>query len=200
MSKVIPIKDAEAFFASLKKAIERETPKIIFNGANVGAAEFQFRLFNEGKAADLSVMRYRSKQYKMIRERNGLQTAYKDLIFTGDLFNSLKVVRENEMNVAYGFVSQKEGLIAGYQEEQVGKPIFNLAKKEADLVLRSMDADVVRLIERSIEAYPSTASLATPQTMNKPVAKKGSKKSLKKSISKVRKTARKSSRKTRKKK
>jgi hypothetical protein len=67
--------------------------------------------------------------YKQLRQKLGLQTAYIDFTFSGDMWKSWKPVPIS--NTAYGvtFTSTEQNKIAGYLEERFG-PIFELSDEE----------------------------------------------------------------------
>lgn len=159
----IRAEQAEQLFANIAKSIQREMPKILMNAANVGSAEMQFRIFNQGRSADGAVMNYKNAQYKKLRENNGLQVRVKDLIFEGNLFNSLDILSHSNTEVSYGFTNADSAQIAEYQETspiQVNKPIFSLNTKESKIIDRSVNADVERIVVRSVESFPALATLA----------------------------------------
>jgi len=151
-------------------AFQTELPKILMNGANVGSALMQRRIFNKGQSADLETMHYRNKRYKLLRTDAGLQVGVKDLEFTGNLFNSLTLMRTAPYTVAYQFNNAESAQIANYQEgsDQVGKIIFALANKEAEAVERAVNMDFKRLAERAVANSNQVPNLA-PQLNEKPV-------------------------------
>lgn len=136
-------------FDNLRKAFEANLPNMLFNAANVGSAEMQWRVFNQGKAADNSVQHYRSSYYKRLRTEVGRQVAYKDWILSGDLFNSLGLRLRGKDVIEYAFNSRRQAEIAGYQEQarQVGKPIFTLNADEIAVVEKAFQADLSRLVK-----------------------------------------------------
>jgi len=169
----------EKAMQNLKTAMTNEFPKILMNGANVGSALMQRRIFNRGQTADLQTMHYRNKRYKLLRTDAGLQTNVKDLEFTGNLFNSLTLMRTAPYTVAYGFNNAQTALIAGYQEEadQVGKIIFALAEKEANAIEKSVQMDFIRLLDRAIANPSQVPTLAPTQAdqINKTNVKRATK-------------------------
>jgi hypothetical protein len=144
--------------ASAVKMVEANVGKIMLNGANLGSALMQQRVFNKGITTSGKNMMYRSAQYIKLRTDAGLQVAHKDLIFTGNLFNSLTILGSNNKEVNYGFNNSEMAEIANYQEtsdKQVNQPIFDLSKKEISQVERAMTKDVARMVVATIESYPN---------------------------------------------
>jgi hypothetical protein len=144
--------------ASAVKMVEANVGKIMLNGANLGSALMQRRVFNKGIATSGKKMMYRSAPYKRLRVDSKLQIAHKDLIFTGNLFNSLTILGKSDKEVSYGFNNNETATIANYQEtssKQVNQPIFDLSTKEIAQVERAMAKDVARMVVATIESYPN---------------------------------------------
>jgi hypothetical protein len=123
----------------------------------------QRRVFNKGIATSGKKMLYRSAPYKKLRVDAKLQIAHKDLIFTGNLFNSLTILGSNNKEVNYGFNNNETATIANYQEtssKQVNQPIFDLSKKEIAQVERAMTKDVLRVVVATFESYPNVPSVS----------------------------------------
>jgi hypothetical protein len=165
------------------KAVEANVGKILMNGANLGSALMQQRVFNKGVATSGKKMTYKNKRYKILRTDAGLQINHKDLTFTGNLFNSLTMLTADDKQVSYGFNNDEMATIAHYQEtgkNQVGEPIFKLQKKEIKTVENTMFADVARVCLSAIENFPNMpnivepkqVSVKTPKTASKPKPKK----------------------------
>jgi len=74
-----------------------------------------------------------SEGYAKRREKAGRQSKNKDLIFNGNLFNSVNVGTSNNKPVL-GITNQRSAEIAGYLEEQEEKSIFVLGDKERQQV------------------------------------------------------------------
>lgn len=145
------------------KVVETNVGKIMLNGANLGSALMQQRVFNKGIATSGKKMTYRSAPYKRLRVDAGLQIAHKDLTFTGNLFNSLTILGSNNKEVNYGFNNSETSEIANYQEtsnKQVNEPIFDLSKKEIQQVEKAMTKDVLRIVVASFENYPNVPSVS----------------------------------------
>jgi hypothetical protein len=150
----------EQFEQACKNAIvsvEKNISKILINATNIGSAEMQFRIFNKGQTVAGNTMRYRSAPYKKLRTDAGLQTNWKDLIFTGDLFYSMSILGTANKEVVYGFNNMRTAEIAGYQEEskQVGEPIFELNLKEYNQMERQFSLDVAKVFKGALESFPN---------------------------------------------
>ena len=163
------------------KVVETNVGKIMLNGANLGSALMQQRVFNKGIATSGKKMTYRSAPYKRLRVDAGLQIAHKDLTFTGNLFNSLTILGSNNKEVNYGFNNSETSEIANYQEtsnKQVNEPIFDLSKKEIQQVEKAMTKDVLRIVVASFENYPNVPSVSPlkEDAVNKSVARNKAKK------------------------
>jgi len=155
--------DYKKAMANAIKVVETNVGKIMLNGANLGSALMQQRVFNKGIATSGKKMMYRSAPYKRLRKDAGLQIAHKDLTFTGNLFNSLTILGSNNKEVNYGFNNSETSEIANYQEtsnKQVNEPIFDLSKKEIQQVEKAMTKDVLRIVVASFESYPNVPSVS----------------------------------------
>jgi hypothetical protein len=168
----------EQFEQACKNAIvsvEKNISKILINTTNIGSADMQSRIFDEGKTVAGNTMRYRSNAYKKLRVDAGLGIAYKDLEFTGDLFFSMSILSTAQNEVAYGFNNNRTAEIAGYQEEsgQVGEPIFELSEKEAKLMERQFSIDVAKVFKGALENFPNMPSVSNigKSATNKSIAR-----------------------------
>lgn len=101
-------------------------------------ADMLYRIFNEGEGTTKRIGRYKtnkkgkykgSSQYIEKRKAKGLQTNYKDLQYSGDLFNSLQTGSLGGIPTV-GIVNEKSAKIAEYQEEQTGIKIFQPTSEE----------------------------------------------------------------------
>lgn len=109
--------------------------------------EYKQRIFNDGGATSGSIGRYRSASYRKKRRAAGRQIAYKDLSFYGDLLRNIQVGKHKQKNVV-GFVNDKSRLIAGYQEKQTSKLIFEPRDSEAKNVSLSIAKGIAQKISR----------------------------------------------------
>ena len=138
--------------------VEANMGNILFNAANVGAAQMQFRVFNKGITTAGTNMKYKSAPYKRLRTDAGLQTNHKDLMFTGNLFNSLTILSKSNEQVSYGFNNAETATIRTYQEtsdKQVNEPIFDLNEKEEMAMYKAIGKGLGDLIIKTITSYPN---------------------------------------------
>lgn len=85
------------------------------------------RIFNEGQAVSGRIGAYRSRSYRVKRNKAGRQTGYKDLEFEGDLRRAIQAGKSSK-GAVLGFVNDKAAQISIYQEDQTGKKIFKLSE------------------------------------------------------------------------
>jgi hypothetical protein len=159
--------------------VEANMGNILFNAANIGAAQMQFRVFNKGVTTAGTNMRYRSAPYKRLRTDAGLQTNHKDLMFTGNLFNSLTILSKSNEQVSYGFNNAETATIRTYQEtspKQVNEPIFDLNEKEEMAMYKAIGKGLGDLIIKTITAYPNRPARVEPKAVSIPKPKKAVKK------------------------
>jgi hypothetical protein len=92
-------------------------------------------------------------EYEKIRLSHGRQIEHKDLQLTGALFSSIETVKSDNRKVVIAITNPETALIAGYQEEQIGKirgtgqvPIFIPSQAEYE----QMQVEGSRLIKEVI--------------------------------------------------
>lgn len=80
-------------------------------------------------------------EYELLRIKNGRQVRYKDEELTGTLRRGIVVVKESATKVVCAIPSDRLFLIAGYQEQQIGKirggeqpSIFALSDAEREIL------------------------------------------------------------------
>jgi hypothetical protein len=154
----------EKALSNAKQALTKNIGKILINATNIGSSEMQVRVFNRGQTTAGKQMRYRSAPYKKLRTDAGLQTNWKDLIFTGDLFYSLSILSTSEKEVTYGFNNADTAQIAEWQQTsdvQVGEPIFPLNQKEISKMERQIAIDVAKVFTGALESFPNMPSINT---------------------------------------
>lgn len=93
-----------------------------------------------------------SEAYAKKRKAAGRQTAKKDLIFTGALFESIQVGTKNN-RPAMGFLTERSEKIGKYQEEQNGDVIFQLSTEEIDVVKTEVKDFVINEIRNIIKGW-----------------------------------------------
>jgi len=153
----------EKALSNAKQALTKNIGKILINATNIGSSEMQVRVFNRGQTTAGKQMRYRSAPYKKLRTDAGLQTNWKDLIFTGDLFYSLTILSTAEKEVTYGFNNTETAQIAEWQQTsdvQVGEPIFPLNQKEISKMERQIAIDVAKVFTGALESFPNMPSVS----------------------------------------
>jgi hypothetical protein len=153
----------EKALSNAKQALTKNIGKILINATNIGSSEMQVRVFNRGQTTAGKQMRYRSAPYKKLRTDAGLQTNWKDLIFTGDLFYSLTILSTAEKEVTYGFNNADTAQIAEWQQTsnvQVGEPIFPLNQKEISKMERQIAIDVAKVFTGALESFPNMPSVS----------------------------------------
>lgn len=113
----------------------------MFGALNSGAGLMKRRIFNLGEDAEGNRLGTYRKQYAKKRVKQGRQIAYKDLEVEGALRRSIETVKVDNAKVVIAIVNPQTALIAGYQEEQVGRlrgggiaKIFTLSQAEYDQV------------------------------------------------------------------
>lgn len=173
--------------------IEANMGNILFNAANVGAAQMQFRVFNKGITTGGTNMKYKSAPYKRLRTDAGLQTNHKDLMFTGNLFNSLTILSKSNEEVSYGFNNAETATIRTYQEtsdKQVNEPIFDLNEKEEMAMYKAIGKGLGDLIIKTITSYPNKpakVAMEGKDPVSKSIARQQKKKAQRKAIEKKKK-------------
>jgi hypothetical protein len=142
-------------------AVEKNISKILINATNIASSELQFRIFNKGQTTAGNTMRYRSAPYKKLRVDAGLQTNWKDLQFTGNLFYSMNILNAGNNAVVYGFNNMQTAQIAEYQEglKQVGEAIFELSEKEINITEKQFARDVAKVFTGALESFPNIPTI-----------------------------------------
>ena len=152
----------EKALSNAKQALKANMGKILINATNIGSAEMQIRVFNRGLTTAGKQMNYRSKPYMKLRQDAGLQTNWKDLTFTGDLFYSMNILSTAEKEVTYGFNNGETAQIAEWQQtsdKQVNEPIFELSQKEINRMEKQMALDAMKIIQGAINGFPNVPSV-----------------------------------------
>lgn len=144
----------------ISKKMESSIPdfeKLLFDSellaAQTANALLLGRVFSGGakdvKGAELS--KY-SEAYARKREAAGRQTAKKDLIFTGALFESIQVGTKNE-KPAMGYLTERSEKIGTYQEEQNSTLIFQLSADELETVKTDVKDFVVNRLREIVKGW-----------------------------------------------
>lgn len=91
---------------------------------------FKTRIFNNGKASDGKGIGKYSKSYAIKRRKRGLQTAYVDQQFEGNLLRSIQVGKSQGKNVM-GFINTLQKNIAEDNQRRFKKQIYKVSQQEA---------------------------------------------------------------------
>lgn len=173
----------EKALANAKQALKANMGKILINATNIGSAEMQIRVFNKGITTAGKQMNYRSKPYIKLRQDAGLQTNWKDLTFTGDLFYSMNILSTAEREVTYGFNNAETAQIAEWQQtssKQVNEPIFELSQKEIAKMEKQMALDAMKIIQGAINGFPNVPTIQGEKVRKTKQPKPAKKKPIKK--------------------
>lgn len=102
---------------------QRQTDFLVL-GAKQLEGEMKTRIFNNGGASNgTKIGKYKSKSWIKARSKVGNQTGFVDLEFTGDLRNSIQVVRSGN-DVFLAVTNDRDFAKAKFQEEQRKMAIF----------------------------------------------------------------------------
>jgi hypothetical protein len=140
--------------------LSRSTGDLLLLGAKDLEGRMKRRIFNDGKnTAETKIGKYTSKYWTKKRSERGNQTGFVDLEFTGDLRNSMQVVKDK--NSIYFIIindkdfekSKGQELIQGKKKGQSKMEIFTPSKKErtgvqnyiADLIDEKIDTIINKL-------------------------------------------------------
>jgi len=136
---------------------------VVIPALNAALGGLLFRIFNEGKATDNSLIGQPpiaiklhsggvySESHGNERQEQGRRTDLKDLQFTGRLFNSIIVGEDNNGNPEIGFDDSFRREIAEYQEEQTSKTIFKLGDSEIESLESALQAGIKASIEKCLK-------------------------------------------------
>lgn len=150
----------------LQNKIEASIPEIEKMAANVelmaaqsARVQLELRTFSSGgdgvKDTKGRKLKKYSKAYAKKREKAGLQTENKDLVFSKDtsiIKDSIDVGNKDGKPVL-GFTRDKGAEIAGYQEEQNNTIIFSLNQSEVDKVKRDVKDFAIRELQKITEGW-----------------------------------------------
>jgi len=173
----------EKALSNAKQALKANMGKILINATNIGSSEMQVRVFNRGITTAGKQMNYRSKPYIKFRQDAGLQTNWKDLTFTGDLFYSMTILSTADKEVTYGFNNAETAQIAEWQQtsdKQVNEPIFELSQKEINRMEKQMALDAMKIIQGAINGFPNMPTIQGEKVRKTKQPKRAKKKPIKK--------------------
>lgn len=158
----------------------------MFNAINSGMGLMKQRIFNKGLDADNNTLgKYIGKkgkvtskkysgfkklqknlvgetdltEYEKFRVAHGRQVEYKDLEVDGGLRRSIETVKSDSGKVVIAIVNPENALIAGYQEDQVGRirgtgiaRIFSLSEDEYNHIQAEGKEGIRQVINKLITA------------------------------------------------
>lgn len=96
------------------------------------------RIQNKGKNSSNGQIGEYSPKYAEYRAKNGRQTTFVDLTFTGEMVNGLVLDKTSESEYVVGFASKAAGDKADWNEARFGE-VFALTKEEIELVGRAVE-------------------------------------------------------------
>jgi hypothetical protein len=118
--------------STLSTAVASTRGDVLYLGGLDLLGEMLGRIFNDGKDSnDKSIGKYKSKSWIKTRSLNGRQTGFVDLQFTGDLFNSIQVVKRGN-DVFIAIINDDDYQKAIGQEKRRNKTIFLPTENERD--------------------------------------------------------------------
>ena len=119
----------------------------LFLGGKYVEGAMKFRIFNEGRATDGGAIgAYKSKSWIKKRSETGRQVGKVDLEFTGDLRNSIQVVKDGR-EVVIAIINDEKFTIAKGQEDRRKKDIFLPTDEE----IKEVEEYVAELIDAELE-------------------------------------------------
>ena len=126
------LNDLLARISTLTTAVTTARTDVLYLGGLDLLGEMLGRIFNDGKdSTDKPIGKYKSKSWIKKRSLNGRQTGFVDLQFTGDLFNSIQVVkRGNDVYIA--IINDDDYQKATGNEKRRKKTIFLPTENERD--------------------------------------------------------------------
>jgi len=134
----------------LRDVAQRKIPQInriaSVSALNAGEAEFRDRIFKRGESkTGAKIGTYKSKKHIDARKRKGLQTAFKDYFFTGNLFASLKKI-EYGGTISLAIVDTIEIAKSRENEKRDKKAVFFFNTKEVGVTEREYELSVRDLL------------------------------------------------------
>ncbi len=116
------------------------------SGLNAGHAEFNDRIFKRGESkTGAKIGHYKSAKHIQAREDKGLQTAFKDYFFSGNLFASIQKV-EYGGTLALAISDTTEIDKSRKNEKRDKKAVFFMNSKEIGKIEREYELSVKGLL------------------------------------------------------
>jgi|APFre7841882793_1041355.scaffolds.fasta_scaffold07424_3 hypothetical protein len=109
----------------LGQIISQSTPRYLLLGGKLLEGEMKQRIFNQGlNSKATKIGKYKAKQWEKKRAETGRQTDYVDLEYTGQLRNSMQVVKTGKDEVVLAIVTDLDYKKAKGNEERRKETIF----------------------------------------------------------------------------
>lgn len=131
----------------ISRLIAQKRGDFLFLGGKYVEGAMKFRIFTEGRdSSGGSIGSYKSKSWIKKRSENGRQVGKVDLEYSGDLRNSIQVVKDgNEVVIA--IINDDKFTIAKGQEDRRKKDIFLPTDEE----VKEVEQYVAELIDAELE-------------------------------------------------
>jgi hypothetical protein len=131
----------------ISRLLAQKSGDFLFLGGKYAEGAMKFRIFNEGRATDGGAIgAYKSKSWIKKRSETGRQVGKVDLEFTGDLRNSIQVVKDGR-EVVIAIINDEKFIIAKGQEDRRKKDIFLPTDEE----VKEVEQYVAELIDAELE-------------------------------------------------
>ncbi len=131
----------------ISQLLAQKSGDFLFLGGKYAEGAMKFRIFNEGRATDGGAIgAYKSKSWIKKRSESGRQVGKVDLEFTGDLRNSIQVVKDGR-EVVIAIINDEKFIIAKGQEDRRKKDIFLPTDEE----VKEVEQYVAELIDAELE-------------------------------------------------
>jgi len=150
--------DLKDFSIKLSKELPKIKEKFDFSFLNTAGGFMQNRVFQKGESTTGQIGQY-SETSKKIREAKGLQTAYVDLEFSGELRKSIKT-GQSKGETVYGIeeITYIDGQttveVANKNRERFGQNILEVSDEEIneafDGAIQAVSKDIDRAIEKAL--------------------------------------------------
>ena len=109
----------------LAQVIAQKTPTFLLLGGKLLEGEMRQRIFNKGLNSNATkIGKYKAKAWEKKRAETGRQTDYVDLEYTGQLRNSMQVVKTGKDEVVLAIVTDLDYKKAKGNEERRKETIF----------------------------------------------------------------------------
>lgn len=99
------------------------------------------RIQNRGENSNGGNIGEYSPKYADYRSKNGRQTSFVDLTFTGEMVNGIALDKTSENEYVVGFISKEAGDKAEWNEARFGE-VFSLTNQEIELVGQAIESNL----------------------------------------------------------